>query len=1169
MLTLSSLQVITTTYNQPRALQSFFSYTLSNTPFYFRLYWNSLESEEYKNLFTKNKVLWNFGDGTYTTGPSASHFYKWPGTYNVYASVYDVNGDVHEIYADQQLVVSNPIPDIVTIGGFDPYDTKLPLNLPAGKKSYPIQIARYNSWQFDNNLSKRNYTVNLYASGCNSFGLDVASYYGSTWGHLKAYNAFIEQYVNPNNILQERIINSTITNSTSIYAEVREDWRTTNKWDLSLDYYNYNKPGTVLCGTSGTIENSRNIFFVDQKPSDNIESSVVLLYGSLDTSCLLDEDFQKYNIEYTSPYGYINIPASTQLIKSLFNPADSIEISSCGITTEGRVDKGTLEAQKIYSFDISPIKSINIDIPFIVTLKDREKYTTKSYPQLNFTASSQLTAAGDVKFSLMQITLTGEREIEDAVFLPNPSVPIFEDSGSYCPAILRRSTPIESVAISAVALIIDKPTPIFTKGYGFLMQPGQDMYRVFKANSQFGFSFVDDSGFKSKPTATYTTVGYPISGGVNITYVPGYLKSQALSADYIWFSDSNRDKIYCKVDNIDSSIEHVIDLKKLPFRFSDGRLKYIDARSGSSNKSAAPCNIVADRDGDVWVTLYDSITSFKINRSTFVATAVAIPAVDNQQLFANTDYYSNSGFAGENLILPTSLDLDSEDNVYIAYSHPLSSFIVKYDSNGNQKTVYSYGFPNTITQVLIDTENNMWVATFNNNSIDDPILSQTQNIVERQDNLFYINFKNPAKNFTRRFSFIGTLTLDIGGSVWLNQKNNTVTRVNVDGTFLDFTIGSQESSIDYVQDFGAFGGDIAGKLWIADNTEGVLYFFNAINPKQTLARDIGSVVLPDISKINEEYQSFSYYKTIGDFTGLRWFLKNKDNDLGTNFPRIITGMSSLFSIRGYDDFTIVKKNENFNLSETVKSYAIQESLVNSSNLFNNIIENVLQEKKIGLDNLGSVIYEKISNFVDNMSDIDKCNIRSLRSMYNMVGEDLDTFFEVVPPNLRKVLDILSVKRCVLFGSNNTSNSNFTLSTYINDRFTNLGNEIDIESGYFTPGKPVIIYELFSKKYTLVHNTIVPERDVQKDTSYPLSAIKPSWGWGLVMGDDISQYIQLKNFYKFFSHIDNKEVEMYDGLIDFNDPLTTISPTNSSYGEWVDAGGHIDNIITKTLYQCLY
>jgi hypothetical protein len=1163
---LTGLKIRVTTYKESNAYQSFYSYTLKNTPFYFRLVWDPDITDEVKLQYSNNQVLWDFGDGNFYTGPDAEHYYEWPGLYNVSAKIYDIDGEVHTVFVDNLLQVFNAVPDKVSIGGLDNFGALFALD--AGKKSPPIKVARYNSWQYDKFLREGNYTVNLYASGSNSAFVSVNDYYSSQWAHLKRYYGFIERSITVDDVLTEKLVDSTVTTSVSVYAKKINTGNFDGVWDVRLKYSSEPGEDTVFCGTSGEMLEDKTLHFIDQSPSFRKRDSLILLYASFDNIIFKDVNYDKYSFVIDEPYGIVNTAYSTQLVKSIFNSASALAITSNGITVEGiPTDFSILSAQKLYSFDIYPIKFTNTKIPFTITLKDGDGYTTKCYPPLNLQNYGGLTL-NNVKVTLIEIFNDGTlKEVKNTFFSNNTAVPVYEKSGSYFSGIFECYEPVNSVALSAIALIKDENKNIPSNGYCFLMQPGLNHIRRIRRLPKYGYQDNSDD-FKIFITSERRTYSQPVSGGINITYVPAYMVNP-LSGSFVWVTDSNTDFIF--VFNEDGEkVCSDINLQQLRV-ISKGTIPTIstvNARRNSNNRSASPCNIAVNSVGDAWVTLYDCVTSFKLDKFTGVAKSYVIPSANN--VFYNNLTYSSlltstSGFAGENLILPTSVDVDRNDNVYISYTHPLKSFVAKYSDGGTLLKVIDFPFPYTAKNILIDKEDNLWVTTFNNspvNAINNP---QTQNIVDRVDLLYYFNFKDEERSFNKEFSFLGDITVDSGGNVWANSENNIISRVTTKGEKLDFYIGSPQNGFDYVQDFGAFSGDLDGNLLIVNNTDGVLNYFDTIDPKQVSSEELPYIVLQGIDLIDPTYQSKTYYRTIGDFAGVRWYLKNRVKE--NTEPRVVTGVSNLFDIKDYTP-VIVKKNENYDISSTFRGYVLQEPLFNNENLFDNFFKPILNGNTNSLNEIGKHIYEKISNFTDNISDIDKCNIVSLNSMYEMVGEKADIFFNTLPPGLLKTLDLLSIKKSILFGGINRYCENFVLSSFEYDPYSNLGPVIDIERGYFIPGYPIVSYDLFSKKYHLIRNTLVPESDMISFTPYPLSGVSNKWGWGLVLGSIYDSYKEIKNYYKFYNFIPSKNGQIFDGIIDFNDPLTTIKYESNTYQDWTKFGGGMEEVLTASLYNNL-
>jgi hypothetical protein len=649
MLSLSGTRIKTTVHDVSNALQSFKSYTLPNMPFYFGIIWENIDVEKF---YGQSEIVWDFGDNTYSFGPTASHFYKWPGTYNVKATLTDLRGNPVPIGAENPLVVENLVPDTVALGNFID-TTNVLYTFPAGKRSEPIRVFRFNSWQNDSALGQNNYTINLYCSGGKSNYMSVSSYYTSKWSHLKPFFGFIELSVNENNIITQKVVNSTITNSTSIYAEKYSIGPQTGDWGMYVRTYPYFVPGTEFCGTSGEIPSDRSVHFIDEKQASTNKEDVTFIYAYPDTSDLTTEEYFNYNLNQKNyPNGVLNYPWNTQVIRTTFNPASTLKITSNGISQEGpAISIGPLTGQFLYSFDLYPVKWANTKIPFVITYKDDQNYTTKTYPQItkfNSCTPSALSTTNTVNVYLMEyvnvdpFTFSNTPSVipvhfTDYIVQKSDEVPFFE-RGSYFAGILSANREIKVACLSAVALIQDDPVPVPSPGYAFGFQPGQSHIRRFEKRKVF-----DVSG-DTKVVITYSdllnTYNIAGSGGVTITYAPLTVYN-ADTKDYVWITDGDGDYVYTyRPDGVRIG-RAPIDARAIKVAKSTGGTYTINARGNILKRSASPCNIAINSRGDAWITFYDCITSFKFNKDNLVATASATPFL--QTIDYDKTYYVGGG----------------------------------------------------------------------------------------------------------------------------------------------------------------------------------------------------------------------------------------------------------------------------------------------------------------------------------------------------------------------------------------------------------------------------------------------------------------------------------------------------------------------------------------------
>ena len=1172
MTALTAVKLQITTFDEADASNNYSSYTLSNTPFFIKPLWTDFNTY---TQFSQYGIYWEFGDGTYHIGPSAQHTYSYPGSYDITATFYNLTNEPFTVNTTTdntpaRVTVQNVLPDVVYVDNLLPSEQLGVYNLPAGKRSDNLKIKRYNSWQNDPFLVKNNYTISLYASGSKSNFMSVSAYYTDKWAHLKAYFGFTKTYITPDGVITAKIVDSTETSAVSVYAErVRLPDDT-----VGISFTSTPSTNTSFAGTTGSTFESVFISYVDQKPS--IESNeLVFLYANFDTRGFLEltPKFQQYNIIDTTfdtlPYGYINFPTSVTYLKSSFNPAAKLAITSNGISTEGTEQTiGSLSGQLLHSFDIYPIKYTNTKIPFVITFKDDENFTTKCYPPIT---GIRIDGSDPTEINTMSVGLyryvsqdptsnyvgTSAYRITDAKFDANPKVTAFNFSGSYFSGLLELPHTTHAVAITAAALIQDSPTLRPNAVYGFAGQPGIKNIKRFSKRPLY--SACNTAGMTLTYTGNAQTITTSQSSSTIISLAP--LQSNGSSAiDKLWVADSDNDVVYI-YDNT-GVLLNTIDLSNT--LIDNGELAPILVNLLGSLNSASPSNIAIDSKGNAWVTLYDAVSTIRINTNTLVVDAVAFPPYINQALINSTLYTSSSatlsGFVGENLLLPTCIDTDLNDDVVVGYSHPVSGFIIKYSSTGALLSALPLSPQLSIQELIIDKSNNICAVVKNlkNNNPDE---------FTNKDFIYRWNGSDLSvvDGYPVAIPYAGSMTIDLNQNLWVNSGFANIIRIDVQGGATTFELQLDPQDTQYYQAIGSVACDAEGYIWVVHNYEGRLYFL-PLNGITSLSATY-YVDLPDI-QLQTADGSQAFYNVFGDWTGIRWV--NKYSNIINPLPRIIRGTSNLFDIT--DTSPVINKiNEGFDQAAAYKSYILQERLFDTPELWDNFVGQIVGDEDSPPESLGKTVYEKIANLVDNNTDPDTCNIDALKSAFNQLGLTYYNFATEYPAGLKRVLDLLSINHSKLYGSPNLYTRSFGFSALDYQAGKNLGAEIPIETGTFIAGEPIIIYEKFSEKYDLIVNTIVPETDsrpVSVGQPYPLSGVNYNWGWGLVTGNQSQSGIDIKPYYMFYKFNNYAPKNMVDGIIDFNNPLTTITPAASSYIDWTKFGGTMERVIARSLYRGL-
>lgn len=1159
MLPTPSVKIICKVFDDNNAPETFFSYTLENTSFNLSLSWG--ESLFNRSNYSNDLVIWDFGDGTTYQGASARHYYKYPDVYRPSVTLFDVNGDSHTITTNNNLTAKNVLPDVLHLQPLNP--SGLAYNHPSGKPTNQIVVTRYNSWQNEKFIKDVDYKINLYAHNSKSDYIGLSAYYSNKYSHLKAYNGFVNVSVTNDNFIQTKLTESTKTDSVSVYAVPYNTGIIDNDWSIKLDFYNYEKEGSTFAGTTGTNKDIDYVYYVDQKPSENVRGGLDILYASFDSKFFSERFIDNNNLEEIfkkSEYGYLNIPWSAQAFKSTFNPASSLRLTSNGISVEGNnTTIGAISGQLVYPFDIYPVKWAKTYVPFVVTIKDNDNYTLKNYPQIRkFHQGGYNDNLYDINLKLIQyvnsdLNTSSEAisaiELKTAIFQINEKVPIYDNS-SYFSGKVYLPHDAKTLAISATLKIQDEPIYNNVPIYGFLAQTGQNKIRRYNKELILDYCNVENFEFYfNRKLITFTP---SLTSNLHICFSPvGMFDIE--KQNLIYFLDGDRDRI-C-ISDVDGNILNTIAFSGVFYRPNNAVTPSIVSMLGEG-KSASPAWCAIDKNGNAYVTLNDSISSFKFDYSTNIATKRYVPPFKNKELYdpeLGPDPLLEN-MIGNNSIIPSCIDVDIEDNVYIAYTNPMSSFLCKYDNEGNVLSVINFDKWEIPQEIIIDRSNNIWVGIENLN------VSNSDNL-ERDDVVYFIDGKTLEKTIVRNIRGLGYMTIDSRQNLYVTTKTNTITKIDaVTKLKKDYVFGASSNENSYIKDIGAIAVDSEGQIWVVNNVDGKIYFADLDN----LSAPLSSLSFEKLKNINlKTIQGLqSLYYTMGDWTGFRWINKFSKTEIPE--PRIITGQSSYFDIIEPNPI-IIKYGEEFDYLTQIKSYILQESLFDKKILLDDFIGQILGKNE-NVEEIGKVIYEKISNFVANNSDIDTCNIQQLLSMADETGTDLNRYLYSYPPSIRRALDILSITQRKLFGTTNSYNRNFALSSYEYIKNNNLGGLIDIEMGRFVAGKPIVTFELFSEKYKLITNTIVPNYNY--GDIVPLSSVNYNWGWELVTGTKEQSGLDLKQYYKFYEFIPNKTTELYDNIINFDSDLTTITPEQSSFKDWSKFAGEMDKVLSYGLYKGL-
>lgn len=275
------------------------------------------------------------------------------------------------------------------------------------------------------------------------------------------------------------------------------------------------------------------------------------------------------------------------------------------------------------------------------------------------------------------------------------------------------------------------------------------------------------------------------------------------------------------------------------------------------------------------------------------------------------------------------------------------------------------------------------------------------------------------------------------------------------------------------------------------------------------------------------------------------------------------------------NYFVRKINEDFNYGEQLKNYALQPTIAENDNLFT-FLSAIAGSSYTTEDNFGTKTYEKISNFVANIQDIDTAEVNELYSLAELINNQFDNYNFNPPPVLKRALDLYSISHERLWGTREKYNINFNNASY----HTNLGNTLtaySIDTTIVSAGQKIVLNDIFIPSYYELLE--VPQinsyasvtaanmqayfspSDTYPLTAYPLSAF---FGWGVKT--------PVKQYYKFWVYKPGYTNTPVNNSIDWNtktDGLsTTLSESVSSITEWYKDGGILENIYSYYIYKGL-
>lgn len=296
---------------------------------------------------------------------------------------------------------------------------------------------------------------------------------------------------------------------------------------------------------------------------------------------------------------------------------------------------------------------------------------------------------------------------------------------------------------------------------------------------------------------------------------------------------------------------------------------------------------------------------------------------------------------------------------------------------------------------------------------------------------------------------------------------------------------------------------------------------------------------------------------------------NLSSYLGTDIQNI-SGKSSYFNIYPNNYYTIYKKGEDFDGEAMYKGLRFSETLLDKEVFFGHFLKAIFGDANSDVEALGKKVYEKISNFVDNNSNIETADINKLLSMASMVDNRsfvFDNNLTSFPTKVSRAIALFSITQNKLFGSKNKFAKNFNKYSELSgiNYGKNIGDQIDAATYTISAGTDIVAFGRFSKKYQLL-NTYQPLSAKIPPTSsqYMLSSYNNTWGWPLVLAGDFS-IESFNDYYDIFEYNGQYDNSTIGSIL--NEELTTID-FDTEWQDLVEDDGIYENILLNTFYSSL-
>lgn len=559
-----------------------------------------------------------------------------------------------------------------------------------------------------------------------------------------------------------------------------------------------------------------------------------------------------------------------------------------------------------------------------------------------------------------------------------------------------------------------------------------------------------------------------------------------------------------------------------------------------------PGNISLDKDCNIWVSLFNSISVLKFDRD-FNFLFSTVPSGTNYEDI----------FDGDFVFKPPYVETDKDNNCWATYASPLCCILTKYSPTGSllaQINLEQYSMPFGIT---IDALNNIWI-------------SKSYNVVEENGKIDLYSGTTLERLSSIEVFRPSDLALDRNNNLWFIFGDRRLGYVDTKtGVKYTWQVSTNESldnpfvindiiSIEEKQKDPSITGlavDVYNRVWVLDSLNNNIWLLSA-TPLFNQQRIRKFKVKPNTPiGYYQDIINFSTYTltssqqalyATGDWTGNRWYQKYVTSETFYAIP--VSGVSNTFDIDPFiNKYQVSRLNNEFNAAGYLRSLALPENLNSNTVLFEEFFGAAAGNNETSkYQDTGKTIYEKIANFTDYHGDVDTCGVAQLLSLAEQTKTPFVNYGAELPVEIKDFLDLASIPKAKLWGLPD--------EVPLLLQSIDAENQLDVQTTLLTAGTRLALRNKYDAKYTVI---LVPP--LSTTLVYPLSEF---------LGYGLEQPVTVK--YEFYNFIPQYTGEYIENQINWNDPQTVLSRTLSTFNDWYGDNGAIENsfnyILTKSIFS---